>query len=76
MKAKRLRLPGFRAVLLVLTPLIAVGLVGTGCTSQETRYKPDGTPYTEEEFDPLQTVGALLLIGLVLGAAQAADEED
>ena len=50
-----------------------------GCTSTETRYRPDGTPYTVEQEDDLKTLAAVVLIIILIAlwaAAKRANESD
>ncbi|HSV98678.1 MAG TPA: hypothetical protein VLI39_00790 [Sedimentisphaerales bacterium] len=58
--------------------MITLAMVLSGCTRTVTKYRPDGTAYTEEEEDWGQTLAAVLLGLLLLGllaAAAAGDDE-
>ena len=46
--------------------LVALAICLYGCTKSVTKYRPDGTPYTEKEEDWVGTVAAAFLLILVL----------
>lgn len=54
--------------------LVAISLAG--CTKSVTKYRADGTPYTEEEEDWIGTLAAFLLFCICLGIMAANKEDD
>ena len=51
----------------------------SGCTKTVTKYRPDGTPYTEEEDDWVATLAAIVIFFIVVGAiavARSRDDDD
>jgi len=65
-----------RRILLRDGVLIAMGILLYGCTMTVTRYMPDGTPYTVEEEDWVQTLAAVFLLLLLLGVLAASAQDD
>ncbi len=57
----------------VLIMFIAVAFLFTvtGCEKTVTKYKADGTPYTEQEFDPVASLAAFLIFSIGVGALAA-----
>lgn len=55
--------------------LVALAISLSGCTKSVTKYRPDGTPYTEEEDDWVGTLAAVVLFILVL-AIIASNKDD
>ena len=56
--------------------LAALAISLYGCTKSVTKYRPDGTPYTEEEEDWVGTLAAIVLLLLVVGAIAARNRDD
>lgn len=72
MKAKHLSRRQFVEDVALLA--FAAGL--SGCTKAVTRYRSDGTPYTEDVDDPLATLAAVFLGLIFLGALAASNSDD
>ena len=51
--------------------LSALAVCIFGCTKTVTRYRPDGTPYTEDVEDPVATLAAVVLLLIIVGAYAA-----
>ena len=51
--------------------LMTLAVCLSGCTRTVTKYRPDGTPYTEEKEDPLLTLAGVILVLLIVGAVAA-----
>ena len=56
--------------------LVLIGTFGQACKSAETRYRDDGTPYTVQVDDPWKTIGVLVLIAILVGAAAQSKSEN
>ena len=57
---------------LVVFTVVTFLFLTTGCNRTVTKYDANGKPYSEEEFDPWGTVGAVVLTMFVFGAIAAA----
>ena len=58
-----------------IAALMAVASL-SGCTKTVTKYRPDGTPYTEEEDDWVSTLAAIVIFFIVIGAIAVARNND
>ena len=56
--------------------LIALAISLSSCEKSVTKYRPDGTPYTEKEEDWVGTLAAVFLLILVLGVIAAGNRDD
>lgn len=56
--------------------LAALAISLYGCETSVTKYRPDGTPYTVQEEDPVKTLAAIVLLLLVVGAIAASRRDD
>jgi len=56
--------------------LSALAVCLLGCTKAVTRYRPDGTPYTEDVEDPLATLAAFVLLLIIIGAYAASKRNE
>ena len=54
--------------------IAAAGL--SGCTKTVTKYRPDGTPYTEEKDDWVATLAAIVILCIVAGVMAASKNND
>ncbi|MBW7989268.1 MAG: hypothetical protein FVQ84_04525 [Planctomycetes bacterium] len=57
------------------TALAALAISLYGCTKSVTKYRADGTPYTEKEDDWVGTLAAVVLFFVVLAALAASNSD-
>ena len=58
------------------TVCAALAICFSSCTKPVTRYRPDGTPYTEDVDDPVATLAGVVLFCIILGAFAASQNKD
>lgn len=57
-----------------MIPVLVLAALAPSCTNPKTYYRPDGTPYSQDEFDAAETLIVLLIIGGLVGLAASQSE--